>query len=183
MRLTTISIAVVLVVLAAGCGAKKTASNAASSGTTTDAVATTESMTTESMTTDLMTTDGTSSGSSSETFASLKNCAELESVGRKFAQAMAAAGGTAKTNLTALADAYSSLASAAPTAIRSDFQTIAAAFQKFVADVQKAGFAPGKVPTPSQLAALAAASKSLSTPKLQAAAQHLTAWGTANCHG
>jgi hypothetical protein len=184
MRLTAISIAVVLVVIAAGCGGKKTASSeSAQSSTTTSDVATTESMTTETMTTDRMMTTESVTTDGSETFASLKNCAELENVGRKFAQAMAAANGTAKTNLTALANAYTSLASAAPAAIRSDFETIAAAFQTFVAAVQKTGFAPGKVPTPSQLAALAAASKSLSTPKLQAAAQHLTAWGTENCHG
>jgi len=45
----------------------------------------------------------------------------------------------------------------------------------------KAGLKPGQTPTPAQLAQLQAAAKTFSTPKLQAAEQHLTAWAKKNC--
>ncbi len=182
MRFKTASLVLVLVLAtaAAGCGSKKTASNAASSGTTTTtAAATTDSGGGSS---------SSSAGSSSSTvnthsFASVKNCAQLAGVGEKFAQAMAAAEAHGTTSLTDVANAYQSLASQAPSAIRSDFETIATAFQNFAKAVQKAGFTPGKVPTAPQIAALAQASKSFSAPNLKTAEQHLSTWAGNNCHG
>ena len=96
---------------------------------------------------------------------------------------MAAASGKGQTSLTDVASVYKSLASAAPSAIRPDFKTIADAFQSYATAVQKAGFTPGKVPTAAQIAALSSASKSFSAPKLQAAEQHLSTWASQNCHG
>jgi hypothetical protein len=181
MRFKAGSLALLLAVaiLAAGCGSKKTASNAAATGnTTTTAAATTTSS-----------GNGAGAGSSSSStvnthsFASVQNCAQLAGVGEKFSQAMAAATAKGTTSLTQVATAYKSLAGEAPSAIRADFETIATAFQNYANAVQKAGYAPGKVPTASQIAALALASKSFSAPNLKNAEEHLTSWASKNCHG
>jgi hypothetical protein len=82
-----------------------------------------------------------------------------------------------------VADAYKSLASAAPAEIRSDFQTFANAFSDYAKALDKSGFKPGKTPTASQIAAITAASKEFSSPKLLTAERHLTAWGQQNCAG
>lgn len=161
------ALVLVLVLVAVGCGSKKSASTTGALGTTTTAPATTSS--------------STSGGTPS--FASAKNCLQLAHLGQKFSQAMSAAGGAGKTDLTTVANAYTAMASAAPSAIRSDFETIAAAFSSYANALKKAGYTPGKVPTASQMTALAAASKSFSAPKLQAAEQHLSAWASENCHG
>jgi hypothetical protein len=183
MRFKVGSLALLLAVavLAAGCGSKKTASNAAaSSTTTTTATATTNPSSGGSGA-------GTASGGAStvntHSFASVKNCEQLAGVGEKFSQAMAAASSKGTTNLTQVAAAYKSLAGEAPAAIRSDFETLATAFQNYAKTVQKAGYSPGKVPTASQIAALALASKSFSAPNLQHAEEDLTSWASKNCHG
>jgi hypothetical protein len=180
MKVKAISIALVLVVVAAGCGSKKSASSAAGNTTTTAAPASNSGGSGAGTTT---TTSSTTGGSGSTSFASIANCAQLEGIGRKFSQAMAASSGNGKSSLSNVANVYKELASAAPAAIRSDFETIATAFQGYTGALAKAGYTPGKVPTASQIAALTAASKSFSTPKLQAAEQHLAAWGSKNCHG
>jgi len=170
------ALVLVLVVVAAGCGSKKSASTTGGAGTTTTTPAASGSG-------GGGTTTSSSGSSGTPSFASTKNCLQLATVGQKFSQAMAATSGTGKTDLTVVANAYKAMASAAPSAIRSDFETIAAAFSSYASALKKAGFTPGKVPTASQMVALAAASKSFSAPKLQAAEQHLSAWGTKNCSG
>jgi hypothetical protein len=160
------ALVLVLVLVASGCGSKKATSTTGASGATTTAP-----------------TTSSSSSSGTPSFASAKNCLQLATVGQKFSQAMVAASRTGKSDLTALANAYKALASAAPSAIRSDFETIAAAFSSYASVLKKAGFTPGKVPSASQMTALVAASKSFSTPKLQAAEQHLSAWSSKNCSG
>lgn len=167
-----------LVVVASGCGSKKSASGTTTAATTTTATTTSSSSSGGSTTT---TTSSSSSGTAS--FASAKNCLELAGIGQKFAQAMAAANSSGKSSLDNVAEVYRALAKAAPSAIRSDFETIAGAFESYVEAVKKAGFTPGKVPTASQLAALSSAAKSFSSPKLQSAEQHLSAWGKKNCGG
>ena len=94
---------------------------------------------------------------------------------------MAATSGSGKSSLSSAADAYKELASAAPAAIRSDFETIAAAFQGYAKALEKAGYTPGKTPTAAQITALTAAAKTFSNVKLQAASQHLSAWAKQNC--
>jgi len=175
-------------ILAAGCGSKKTASSPAASGsTTTTAAAATTAATTTAATTTSSSGAGTGGSASStvntHSFASVKNCAQLAGVGAKFSQAMAAASANGTTSLTQVATAYKSLAGEAPSAIRSDFETLATAFQNYAKAVQKAGYAPGKVPTASQIAALALASKSFAAPNLKTAEQHLASWASKNCHG
>ena len=139
MRFKAILFALVLVLVcvASGCGSKKAASTTGASGTTTTTAAASGSG-------GGGTTTSGSSSSGTPTFASTKNCLQLASVGQKFSQAMAAASGTGKTDLTALANAYKAMASAAPSAIRSDFETIGAAFSNYADALKKAGYTPGK---------------------------------------
>ncbi len=179
MRVKAVWIALVLVLLAAaGCGGKKSASSTTNAATTTAPAATTTAAGND--TGGAMTTTGSGS-TGAPSFASSKNCLQLASLGQKFAQAMAAASASGKSSVTDAAAAYKALADAAPSAIRSDFEEIASAFQTYTKALEKAGYVPGKVPTASQLAALSAAAKSFSDPKLQAAQQHLVAWGKKNC--
>jgi hypothetical protein len=170
-----IAFGLALVVLAAsGCGSKKSTATTGAATTTTASAATTS-------TADMGGTTTVNSGGSTPSFASAKNCVQLASVGQKFAQAMAAASGSGKSSLSTAADAYKELANAAPSAIRSDFETIAAAFQGYAKALEKSGYTPGKTPTASQAVALQAAVKTFSSAKLQAASQHLSAWAKQNC--
>ena len=73
------------------------------------------------------------------------------------------------------------LANAAPDEIKVDFKTFADAFKDFAGAMSDAGLKPGQTPTAAQIAKLTAASQKLSTPKIQAATQHLEAWGQKNC--
>lgn len=160
-------VTLVLVVLAAGCGGgkKKSAPPASStSGAATTAAATTTS---------------TSSGTPS--FASAKNCKDLAALGVKVSQALQASSGNGLGSLNDEANVFKALASAAPSEIRGDFETFASAFTAYAQALSKAGLKPGKTPTAAQIAALTAAAKSFSTPKLQAAERHLAAWGQKNC--
>jgi hypothetical protein len=109
----------------------------------------------------------------------VKNCQELEHLGAKFSQAIAASGGNASSQ--AVAKAYADLANAAPSEIRDDFKTLAGALKTYMDALAKAGYKPGTTPTAAQIAALSNAAKSFTDPKLQAAEQHLTTWVKKNC--
>jgi hypothetical protein len=171
-----IALVLLLVVVAAGCGSKKKAASSGS-GTTTAAATTTAATTT---------TESTTSGSGSKpSFASIKHCAALGSIGQQFAAAMAAASGSGggKPDLAKEEQLFNDFAKAAPSEIRPDLQTIASALGTYVEALKKSGYTLGssKPPTPAQLVALESAVKSLSQPKLQAASTHLEAWATKNC--
>lgn len=174
MKFTAITIPLVLVlaIAAAGCGSKKSATDTGTSGTTTAVVTTAAAAPTTSST--------TAGGELS--FATTKNCAQLMAMGQKFSQAMAASSGKGTASIAATAKAYKALADAAPSAIRSDFQTLATAFTAYADAMQQANLAPGKIPTAAQMGVLAAAAKSFSTAKVTAASQHLSAWSAKNCH-
>jgi hypothetical protein len=77
------------------------------------------------------------------------------------------------------------LAQAAPSDIRGDFQTFAAAFSGFIHTLQASGYKLGSKtpPTAAQATAFAKAAKSLETPKLRQAETHLTNWAKQNCAG
>jgi hypothetical protein len=182
MRLQAIALVLALAVVAAGCGSKKSAAPSGGSATTTTTTAsTTTATTTAAMTTTASTT--TTAGGGGTTFASSKNCLQLKSIGEKFAKAISATSGTGKSSITDVASIYKALAQAAPSEIRPDFETIAAAFSTYADALRKSGYTPGKVPTAAQIAKLSALSKTFSDPKLAAAEQHLSAWGTKNCGG
>jgi hypothetical protein len=154
----------VLVLLVAGCGGGKKKAASTTSGSATTAAATT-----------------TSKSSGTPSFASAKNCQDLAALGAKMSQALQAASGNGLSSLNDEANIFKAMASAAPSDIRGDFETFASAFSSYAQALSKAGFKPGQTPTAAQIAALTSASKSFNTPKLQAAEQHLAAWGQKNC--
>lgn len=181
-RFRAIALALVVVVAATGCGSKKKAA-----ATTTTAPAITTTVTTNS-------SSGSGGGGSTPTttssskpsFESVKNCAQLESLGKKFAAAIQASAGTAtgaKVDFAKEEQLFKALADASPSAIHGDFETLASAFAASATALQKANLTAGKTPTPAQIAALEAAGKAFSAPKVAAAEQHLQAWATTNCAG
>jgi hypothetical protein len=177
MRFKLVSVLVVaFVVIAAGCGSSKKKS---ASPTTNAAAGTTTAGTTTASTT----TSTTTTTSSAPTFATSKNCAQLIGLGAKFAQALQSTSGNAGASLNNETKAFQAMAAAAPSQIRGDFQTIGGAFSAYVQALATAGYKPGTVPSAAQLAQIQAATKAFSTPKLQAAEQHLSAWSRKNCGG
>ncbi|MGZ4409357.1 MAG: hypothetical protein ACXVY6_11280 [Gaiellaceae bacterium] len=170
MRFMQVSLlAVVLLAVGTACGgsAKKSASP-----TTTAAAATTQSK-----------SKSKSTSTVNQSFGSAKNCVQLGALGAKIAQAMQSSSGDAQASIANEAKALQALASAAPAEIRGDFETFASAFTAYVQAFAKVGLKPGKAPTAAQLAQMGTAAKALSTPKLQAAEQHLSAWAQKNCGG
>jgi hypothetical protein len=168
MRFKLVSVLVVaFVVIAAGCGG---ASKKKSASPTTTATAVT-------------TTLATTTTSAAPTFATSKNCAQLIGLGARFAKALQAASGKAGASIANEAKVFQAMAGAAPSQIRGDFETLAGAFNVYVHAFAKAGLKPGTVPTAAQLAQIETAAKTFSTPKLQAAEQHLSAWAQKNCGG
>lgn len=159
----TVVLGVLVIALAAGCGSKKS-----STGTTTNATAGQGSG------------SGSGSGSKSPSFASAKNCKELEGLAAKVAQSFQP-NASGQVDLSKEADALDALASAAPDEIKGDFKTFADAFRNFAKVFGEAKLKPGQTPTAAQIAKLTAAEQSLNTPKLKQAMQHLSAWGSSHC--
>jgi hypothetical protein len=154
--------AVVLAVVAAGCGgSKKKSVSPATSPTSTGSTTTTSSGTPK--------------------FATSKNCAQLEALGTKLAQALQTTSGSTEEKLTNEVKLFHDYANSAPSEVRGDFQTLADALDTYVHALLKAGIKPGKIPTQAQIAQIQAAEKAFSTQKLQAAEQHLSAWAQKNC--
>jgi hypothetical protein len=77
--------------------------------------------------------------------------------------------------------AYQNLANQAPSAIRPDIQTLAAAFSAYASALSKVGYKFGSVPSASQISALEGATKVFTSTKLTAATKNLQAWAVANC--
>jgi hypothetical protein len=178
MRSTSTRIAMVILLagftaLAAGCGGGGGSGGATNTGNNTTNSAPPP------------TTSSSGSGGGAEpSFASAKNCEDLAGIASKAAAALAASG-NASTSINTEATLLNDLANSAPSDIRSDFQTIAAAFSGFVSTLQNSGYKLGSKtpPTAAQAAALEKAAKSFDTPKLKSAEQHLEAWGKQNCKG
>jgi len=160
--------ALVFVVIAAGCGGskKKSASPPTTSSTSTSAATTT-----------------TTTSSGTPTFATSKNCAQLEALGTKLAQALQTTSGSTEQRLTNEVKLFHDYANSAPSEVRGDFQTLADALDTYVHALLKAGIKPGKVPTQAQIAQIQAAAQAFSTQKLRVAEQHLAAWAQKNCGG
>jgi hypothetical protein len=179
-RFGAIAIALLLVVAATGCGSKKKAAvttSAAPPATTTATSPTTTASSGGSTTTTATTTSSKPAG-----FASAKDCAQLEGLGRKFsAEFEAAATGGKTPDYAKEVSLFKSLADAAPSSVHGDLETLADAFAAEAAALQKAHITPGKTPSASQLAALAGAGKAFSAPKVLAATQHLEAYGESHC--
>jgi hypothetical protein len=179
-RFGAIAIALLLVVAATGCGSKKKAAvttSAAPPATTTATSPTTTASSGGSTTTTATTTSSKPAG-----FASAKDCAQLEGLGKKFsAEFEAAATGGKTPDYAKEVSLFKSLADAAPSSVHGDLETLADAFAAEAAALQKAHITPGKTPSASQLAALAGAGKAFSAPKVLAATQHLEAYGESHC--
>ena len=170
MRIKLLAVAViVLVVVVAGCGGGKkkavTPATTAAGPTTTSA----------------STTTGSTTSVAQPTFASTKNCQQLVSLGAKLSQALQSSSGNGTSSIGDEANVFKALASAAPTEIRGDFETFAAAFSAYAQALTNAGYKPGKTPDAAQLTAIATAAKSFSAPKLLVAERHLSAWARTNC--
>ena len=168
MRRPVVILAVLLAVLAAGCGAKKKV--AVVQVTTTNAAPTT---------TAAAPTTTSSSAPAIAGFATSGNCARLEAMAANVAKSINPSSG--QVDPQKYADAIEKMADAAPSDIKSDFKTFADAYSTMIKAYTSSGYKPGKVPSAAQIAKLSAASKALSTPKVQTAVQHLTAWGRKNC--
>jgi hypothetical protein len=169
-KLVLLAVLALVAVVAAGCGGGKKKSSApptTAAGSTTTAAATTAATTT--------------TAAAAPKFTSTKNCAQLMALGAKVSQALQSTSGSASSRVDNEVNAFKALANAAPSEIRGDFQTFATAFAAYAQALAKAGLKPGKVPTAGQIAAITAASKSFSTPKLATAEQHLSAWASQNC--
>ncbi len=179
----------VLAVAAAGCGGSSTSGSPATTSVaaTTSVTATSStggSMTTSSSSSSSSSASSSSSSSSSSTsFASTKNCSQLVSLGTKLSQSLEAQSGSGATALQAQANVIKQAASAAPSAIRGDIETLAAAFSTYASKLKASGFKPGSTPTATQLAGLAAVLQSFSTPKVRTAAQNIETWAKKNCKG
>jgi hypothetical protein len=150
---------VLLIALVAACGSKKSASGAT---TTTNATA------------------GQASGSGAKSFASTKNCKELEGLAAKVSQSFQP-NSNGELDLAKEGDALDALADAAPGDIKGDFKTFADAFKQFAGAYGDVKLKPGETPSADQIAKLTELSKSFNTTKLQQATQHLAAWGQSHC--
>jgi ABC-type Zn uptake system ZnuABC Zn-binding protein ZnuA len=157
---------VLVIALAAGCGSKKSSSGATTAATTAAAAQDSGS--------------GSGSGSGSKSFASTKNCKELEGLASKLAQSFQP-NSNGELDLSKEADALDTLADAAPDDIKGDFNTFADAFQNFAKAYGDVKLKPGATPTAAQIAKLTELSKSFNTAKLQQASRHLAAWGQSHC--
>lgn len=124
------------------------------------------------------------SGGSVPSFASAKNCQDLAGLAAKAAAAVEASGNSTNALQTESTE-LQALAQAAPSDIKGDFQTFAAAFSGFLHALQSSGYKLGSKtpPTAAQAAAFAQAAKAFATPKLKHAEQHLSAWARQNCAG
>ena len=165
-------LAVLLAVVAVGCGAKK--KDAAEQATTTTAPA-------APTTTTAATTTSSSGTPKVAGFATSGNCARLEAMAANVAKSINPANG--QVDPQKYADAIEKMADAAPSDVKSDFKTFADAYSTLVKAYSSSGYdaTSGKAPTAAQIAKLTAAAQTLSAPKVQAALRHLSAWGRKNC--
>ncbi|MGZ4410727.1 MAG: hypothetical protein ACXVY8_01205 [Gaiellaceae bacterium] len=161
---------VALLTIAAGCGSKKKAASTTTAATTTEATTTTSAATTT-----------TSKGTPS--FVSAKNCLQMAGLASQISKAVQSSSGNASSTAEAELKGLQALAAAAPSEIKGDFQTFADAFGAYAQAIAKSGYKVGSTPTPAQLATLEKAIKPLTSAKLQAAEQHLSAWSQKNCAG
>jgi hypothetical protein len=165
-RVSVVVLAAGLAALAAGCGGGgKNNPNPPTTGATS-------------------TQQGTTGGGGTS-FASAKNCRQFAGLAAKIASAISATSGNPATALQTESQQLQTLASAAPSGIRGDFQTFATAFSSYLTALEKAGFKPGasssSAPSAAQIAALTSAAKVFSSAKLTAAEAHLSSWAASNC--
>jgi hypothetical protein len=181
IQLVGITLTLVLVVSAAGCGGSKkssappTTTTEATTTTTTEATTTTttSSEATTTTTSPATTTSGTGS------FANAANCKQLSDLGTQFSQAITGA----KGDLAKQATLFKALADKTPEEIRPDFETIADAYSKIAGDLKGVDLSSGKVPDAATLAKITKLGAEFSGPKFTQAIHNIEAWVTKNCNG
>lgn len=158
-----------LVATASGCGGsgKKSAAPPTTTATTATAAPTTTN----------------SGATTTPSFKSAHNCAQLASLGEQVAKSLQATSGDLKGTIDKEDKVLQAMANAVPSEIRGDFQTFEQAFHQYLQAISKLNLKAGSVPSADQIAQLTSAAKAFSTPKLQAAEQHLSAWAGKNCGG
>ena len=122
-----------------------------------------------------------------EVLDSIKNCAQLQSLGKKFAAAVQASTGKARhgrRRSRRRIELFKALADASPSAIHGDFETLANAFAASATALQKANLTAGaRRPLPPSSQSSKRRARRSARPRSQAAEQHLEAWGTTHCAG
>jgi hypothetical protein len=171
-RLPVLLVALVFVVVAAGCGGGDESS---ASGDTTA----TETVTEETTATDEATTE--TSGDETDAILSWapEDCQSLITAYVGLSAAIAAASGG--QDVSGDIEEFSKYVDEVPEEIREDVRTLATAYGEFIDELEAAGFTPGEVPTADQIQALEAASQSVGSSEVQAASERLTAWTDENC--
>ena len=164
-RLFALVVVLSLLAAASGCGGSKKSSAPAT--TTTTAAPTTTS----------------GGATTTPSFKSTHNCAQLASLGEQVAKSLQATSGDLKGTIDKEDKVLQAMANAVPSEIRGDFQTFEQAFHQYLQAISKLNLKAGSVPSADQIAQLTSAAKAFSTPKLQAAEQHLSAWAGKNCGG
>lgn len=164
-------VALSLIVVVAGCGKSKPAATSTQTSTTT----TTSSTTPQTTTTTKTATSGLSG------IATASNCVQLAGLGASLAQAIT---GTGNTDVHKTAALLQEFADRTPTAIRSDFQVVAAAYAKIAGALKGVNLGSGKAPSPSVIAKLSQLGAQINSPALQKADTDIQAWAQTNCgHG
>jgi hypothetical protein len=120
---------------------------------------------------------------SAPSFAPAKNCRQLLALAARVRQSIQPTRPQGTVDVEREAALVQALANAAPAAIKGDLQTFANAFSRYAHAYKTSGIKPGQQPTSAQIAKVAAAAKSLGTPKVARAIAHLAAWGKKNCGG
>jgi hypothetical protein len=177
----------VLVAAASGCGGGSKGSSASSGSTVTvDESTSTVETTGGAATADADTSsaadaagggsDTSSSGSSSVS----KSCVEFASTASKLSEAIGA--GAADADPEEIRTYFDGLADKAPDEIKGSFRTLADAVGTYVSALKDAGIKAGETPTAAQAAKLQSQLATLSSAKVQAASQKISAWVAAGCH-
>jgi hypothetical protein len=174
-----------LALVAAGCGGDSSSESSADATETTVAAETT--MTTEETTAAEETTDSSASASASASASSSSSssgdlglggkCKEFAGVSQQLAASLS--GQTA--DLQEASKIFDEIADQVPDEIKADYQVIADNFKKIADALKGVDLTSGKAPSPEVLAKLQELAKSMDSPKVKQATEHIQAWVTENC--
>lgn len=182
MMLLAIASLGVLALAFAGCGGsdKSAATTETTAATTTETTteSTTEATdTTATETTDTTATTDTTSTSGTGSFADAQNCKEFSEFGQKISNAFT---GSGDADLQKVADELDQMAAAAPSDIKSDFQTIADGYGQIADALKGVNLSSGQAPDAGTIAKLTRLSTQLGT-NMSTAAQNIATWAQQNC--
>lgn len=186
MRVAGAALLAALALVAAGCGGSSSSESAADE-TTVESTATGDTTAEETTTEETTETETVSTDIDEDALAEVlgsEECAELASVGTKFAEAMGASQG-GSGDLEDTQRYFEELAEKAPEEIRDDFAVMAEAWTAIVEVYSDMGIELGETPTAEQIEKFSAAgeelAKKLDDGKFQEASTNISAWATENC--